>query len=105
MRAATLSLACITVMAAACWLAGLAVPFLKGVAKLLLVPITREFNLPLFLSYLVREDQGMTAVLLAVPMVLAPALLLLWLAALLAPRRRLLATGAVQRGGCTTIAP
>lgn len=71
--------------AVVCWLAGLAVPFLKGSAKLLLVPIVREFNLPLFLNYLVDAGQGATAAPLAVLLLFAPAAFLLWLGAALTP--------------------
>lgn len=86
--------------AVVCWLAGLAVPFLKGSAKLLLVPIVREFNLPLFLDYLVDAGQGATAAPLAVLLLFAPAALLLWLAAALAPHawRRLPAPPARAAG-------
>lgn len=91
----------LTLAAAACWLAGLAVPFLKGSAKLLLVPIVREFNLPLFLDYLVDAGQGATAAPLAALLLFAPAAFLLWLAAALAthPRRRRLPAPPARAAG------
>lgn len=78
------------------WILGLLLPFLSGTVKLLLVPVSRSFTLPAFISYLLQDGQTAVALSVILVTVLTPVALFVLL---LPVARRLLGSAPLPGEG------